>query len=176
VGIVDTHDSKETEALLQGLEVLPPLEIRQRGTPFKELDLDRVLERRPSLLILDHLGHMNAEGLRHLKRWQDVEEILESGIDVYSTLNVQHLESLKDMVTRLTDVMVWETIPDSVLENADELELVDLPPGDLLDRLERGQIYMPETHQPAFWHFFKKGNLDAFREMALRITTDWVNA
>jgi two-component system sensor histidine kinase KdpD len=175
VGIVDTHDSKETEALLQGLEVLPPLEIHQKGTYFKELDLDHALKRRPGLLVVDHLGHMNAQGLRHLRRWQDVQEILESGIDVYSTLNVQHLESLQDIVTRLTDVMVWENIPDSVLENADELELVDLPPSDLLERLEAGQIYIPETHQPAFWHFFKRANLDAFREMALRITTDWVN-
>src|SRR5580658_5463641 len=128
VGIVDTHDSKETEALLQGLEALPPLEIHQKGTYFKELDLDHALKRRPGLLVVDHLGHMNAQGLRHLRRWQDVQEILESGIDVYSTLNVQHLESLHDIVTRLTDVMVWETVPDSVLENADELELVDLPP------------------------------------------------
>jgi two-component system, OmpR family, sensor histidine kinase KdpD len=176
VGIVDAHDSKETEALLQGLEVIPSLEIVQKGNSFKELDLDKALKRRPGLLVVDHLGHMNALGLRHLKRWQDVEEILESGIDVYSTLNVQHLESLHDIVTRLTDVMVWDTVPDSVLENADELELVDLPPSDLLDRLEGELIYLPETHQPAFWHFFKRANLDAFREMALRITTDWVNA
>ena len=175
VGIVDTHDSKDTEALLQGLEILPPQQVSQKGSLFKELDLDLALKRRPGLLLVDHLAHSNAAGLRHHKRWQDVEEMLEIGIDVYTTLNVQHLESLHDIVTRLTDVMVWETIPDSVLENADELELVDLPPSDLLERLEEGQIYIPETHQPAFWHFFKRANLDAFREMALRITTDWVN-
>jgi len=175
VGILDTHDSKETEALLQGMEILPPLEVWQKGVLLKELDLDQALKRRPGLLVVDHLAHMNGERIRHLKRWQDVEEILESGIDVYSTLNVKHLESLHDIVTRLTDVMVWETVPDSVLENADELEIVDLPPGDLLERLDKGRIFIPEADQPANWHFFKRANLDAFREMALRITTDWVN-
>lgn len=149
VGIVDIHDSKETEALLQGMEVLPHLEVPQKGDCLWEFDLDGALKRRPELIIVDHLAHTNAEGFRHHKRWQDVEEILESGIDVYTTLNVQHLESLHDIVTRLTDVKVWETIPDSVLENADEMELVDLPPSDLLERLEEGQIYIPETHRPS---------------------------
>ncbi len=175
VGILDTHDSKETEALLAGMDIIPPLEIWQRGVLLKELDLDQALKRRPGLLIVDHLAHLNGEGIRHLKRWQDVEEILESGIDVYTTLNVQQLESLHDIVIRLTDIMVWETVPDSVLENADELELVDLPPSDLLERLDKDLIFIPEAHQPANWHFFKRANLDAFREMALRITTDWVN-
>jgi two-component system sensor histidine kinase KdpD len=176
IGLVDTHESVETESLLKDMEILPPLEVRHKEVLFQELDLDGVLQRKPGLLLVDPLAHTNSEGLRHLQRWQDVEEILEAGIDVYSTLNVQQLESLHDIVIRLADVMVWEAIPDSVLENADELEFVDLPPGDLLERLQDGRIYIPETHKPAYWHFFKKGNLDAFREMALRITTDWVNA
>jgi two-component system sensor histidine kinase KdpD len=176
VGYLETHTSKEIGALLEGLEVIPLEKARQKSAGSKEFNLDGALQRRPALILIDQLAHTNSEGRRHMKRWQDVEELLESGIDVYSTLNVQHLESLHDIVVRLADVMMWETLPDSVLENADELELVDLPPDDLLERLEEGQIDIPETHQPAFWHFFKKGNLDAFREMALRITTDWVNA
>jgi two-component system sensor histidine kinase KdpD len=176
IGMIETHGSKDTESLLQGIEVLSPLVVRKKGVSLKEFNLDEVLQRRPALILVDQLAHTNAEGFRHLKRWQDIEELLENGIDVYSTLNVQHLESLHDIMIRLADVFVWEALPDSVLENADELELVDLPPEDLLERLEEGQIDIPETHQPAFWHFFKRGNLDAFREMALRITTDWVNA
>ena len=175
VGFLDSYEGKETEELLKGLEILSLREINQKGDRLKEFDLDGVLKRHPDLVLVDQLAHTNAEGFRHLKRWQDIEELLESGIDVFSTLNVQHLESLHDIVARLTDVMVWETIPDSVLENADEVEFVDLPPGDLLERLEEGQISMPEARQPAFWHFYKRANLDAFREMALRITTDWVN-
>jgi len=176
VGAVDTHDHRETEALLRGLEILPSLGLRPNGSPSGEFDLDGALKRRPALILIDHLAHTNAEGLRHLRRWQDVEEVLDGGIDVYATLNVQNLESLHDIVARLTDVQIFEALPDSVLENADELVFVDLPPDDLLERLEDGQVYIPETHQPAYWHFYKRANLDAFREMALRITTDWVNA
>src|SRR5277367_3539497 len=131
IGLLETHGRKETAELLEGLEILPRFEIEYRGTHLKEFDLDGALKRRPGLLIVDELAHTNADGCRHLKRWQDVQELLDNGIDVYSTLNVQHLESINDIVAQITGVIVRERLPDKVLDQADEVELVDLPPDDL---------------------------------------------
>jgi two-component system sensor histidine kinase KdpD len=175
VGWAETHGRAETAALLEGLTVLPPRSYTYRGTDIREFDLDAALERRPTLLLLDELAHTNATGARHAKRWQDVEEILEGGIDVYTTLNVQHIESLNDVVAQITGVAVRETVPDAVLEEADEVELVDLPPDDLLQRLQEGKVYIPEQAQRAVRSFFRKGNLIALRELALRRTAERVD-
>lgn len=174
VGLLETHGRKETAALLEGLEVLAPRELEYRGTHLKEFDIDAALGRKPGLLLVDELAHTNAEGSRHLKRWQDVQELLDLGVNVYSTLNVQHLESLNDIVAQVTGVIVRETLPDKVLETADEVELVDLPPDDLLKRLQEGKVYLPEAAQRAVQNFFKKGNLIALRELALRTTANRV--
>ena len=175
VGWVDTHGRAETEALLQGLELLPRRPVGYRGTTLDEFDLDAALARRPALLLVDELAHTNAPGSRHAKRWQDVVEVLDAGIDVYTTVNVQHLESLNDVVARITGVMVRETVPDSILEQADEVELIDLPPDDLLQRLRDGKVYVPWQAERALHNFFQKGNLIALRELALRRTADRVN-
>jgi two-component system sensor histidine kinase KdpD len=176
VGWVDTHGRVETEALLKGLEALARRPVEHRGTILTEFDLDGALARRPTLILVDELAHTNAPGSRHTKRWQDVQEILDAGISVYSTLNVQHLESLNDVVAQITGVRVHETIPDSVLEQADEVELVDLPPEELLQRLKEGKVYVPEQAREAIRNFFRKGNLTALRELALRRTADRVDA
>ncbi len=176
VGYVETHGRAETEALLQGLELLPPKLIEYRGATLREFDLDAALARRPALILVDELAHTNAAGSRHAKRWQDVVELLEGGIDVYTTLNVQHLESLNDIVAKITGVIVRETVPDSVLEEADEVELIDLPPDDLLERFKEGKVYMPAQAEEAVRHFFRKGNLIALRELALRRTAERVDA
>jgi len=175
VGVVETHGRSATASLAEGLEILPPIEVEYRGTHLKELDIDGALKRRPSLLLVDELAHTNAPGSRHPKRWQDVEELLDCGVNVYSTLNVQHLESLNDIVAQITGVIVKETLPDKVLETADEVELIDLPPDDLLKRLEEGKVYRADQAQRAGEHFFRKGNLTALREIALRTTADRVN-
>jgi two-component system, OmpR family, sensor histidine kinase KdpD len=175
VGLLETHGRKETAALLEGIEVLPPQTLEYRGAELKEFDIDGALKRKPGLLLVDELAHTNAPGARHLKRWQDVQELLDLGVNVYSTLNVQHLESLNDIVAQITGVVVRETLPDKVLERADEVELIDLPPDDLLKRLQEGKVYMAEAAQRAVKNFFRKGNLIALREMALRITADRVN-
>ncbi|WP_376793468.1 DUF4118 domain-containing protein [Thermoflexus sp.] len=167
VGYVETHGRPETEALLAGLEVLPRRQVYYRGILLTELDVDAVLARRPQLVLVDELAHTNAPGSRHVKRYQDVEEILEAGIDVYTTLNIQHLESLNDIVAQITGVVVRETVPDSVLEQA-EIELVDLPPEELLVRLREGKVYVPEQAAQAMRKFFRKGNLTALRELAMR--------
>ncbi|MBI2457260.1 MAG: sensor histidine kinase KdpD [candidate division NC10 bacterium] len=176
VGWVDTHGRAESAALLQGLEILPPRRAAYRGTTLQEFDLDAALQRRPTLILVDELAHSNAPGMRHAKRWQDVTELLDSGMDVYATLNVQHLESLNDVVARITGVTVRETVPDSVLEQAAEVELIDLPPEDLLQRLREGKVYVPEQAREAMQSFFQKGNLIALRELALRRTADSVDA
>src|SRR5215813_12580121 len=176
VGWVDTHGRAETEALLTGLEVLPRRSIAYRGTTLGTFDLDAALARRPALIMVDELAHTNAPGSRHAKRWQDVEELLDAGINVYTTVNVQHLESLNDVVAQITGVLVRETVPDAVLEQADEVELIDLPPDELLQRLREGKVYIPEQAQRAIEHFFRKGNLIALRELALRRTADRVDA
>ena len=176
VGCIETHGRAETEALLEGLEVLPPRIVAYRSTTLKEFDLDAALARRPTVILVDELAHTNAPGSRHAKRWQDVLELLDAGITVYTTLNVQHVESLNDVVAKITGVTVRETIPDSVLERADEIELVDLPPDELLRRLEEGKVYVPQQAQEAIRNFFRKGNLIALRELALRRTAERVDA
>jgi len=168
VGVVETHGRKETEALLDGLEVLARSPIEYRGRQLMEFDLDAALRRRPSLLLVDEYAHTNAPGSRHPKRWQDVEELLAAGIDVDTTLNVQHLESLVDVIWKITGVRVRETVPDSALSAADEVELVDITPQELLERLHSGKVYMAETARLAGDNFFKPENLTALREMALR--------
>jgi len=168
VGCVETHGRPETAALLEGLEILPRREVAYRGTTLAEFDLDRALARKPKVLLLDELAHTNAPGSRHKKRWQDVLELLESGIEVHTTLNVQHIESLNDVVSQITYVRVRETVPDSILERADEIELVDLPPEELLERLRAGKVYIPEQARKAVDHFFRRGNLLALRELTLR--------
>ena len=176
VGLVETHGRKETAALLEGLEVLPPKQIDYRGTTLREFDLDAALKRKPSIILVDELAHTNAQGCRHPKRWQDIEELLDAGIDVYTALNVQHLESLNDDIGQISGIRVWETVPDTVFEEANEIELVDLPPDELLDRLKDGKVYLPQQAQEAIKHFFRKGNLIALRELALRHTANRVDA
>ena len=176
VGWIETHGRADTEALLPGLERLPPRTVEYRGTSLREFDLDAALARRPALILVDELAHTNATGSRHAKRWQDVTELLAAGIHVYSTLNVQHLESLNDVVARVTGVPTRETVPDSIIEAADEVELVDLPPDDLIQRLRDGKVYVPEQAGEAVRRFFRKGNLIALRELALRTTAARVDA
>ncbi len=175
-GVVETHGRKETMALLDGLEVLPRRTLEYRGVSLQEFDLDAALARRPGLLLVDELAHTNAPGSRHVRRWQDVEELIDAGIDVYTTLNVQHLESLNDVVARITGVEVRETVPDAVLDAADQIEVADLSPDDLLQRLEAGKVYVPEQARRAIARFFRKGNLIALRELALRRAAERVDA
>jgi two-component system sensor histidine kinase KdpD len=172
VGVVETHGRVETAALLEGLEVLPPKPIEYRGKTLLEFDLDAALARHPQLILIDELAHSNVAGTRHPKRWQDVDELLAAGIDVFSTLNVQHLESLNDVVGGITDIRVWETVPDKVFDAADEVVLVDIPADELLARLKAGKVYVEQQAERAEQHFFRKGNLMALRELALRRTAD----
>jgi two-component system sensor histidine kinase KdpD len=176
VGYAETHGRAETQALLEGLEILSSRAVEYRGTSLREFDLDAALARRPALILVDELAHTNAPGSRHATRWQDVLELLDAGISVYTTMNVQHVESLNDVVAKITGVVVRETVPDSVLEQADEVELIDLPPDDLLDRFKDGKVYMPEQAEEAVRNFFRKGNLIALRELALRATAERVDA
>jgi two-component system, OmpR family, sensor histidine kinase KdpD len=175
-GWVETHGREGTQALIDGFEMLPALEIQHRGVSLREFNLDLALTRRPRLILVDELAHTNACGSRHPKRWQDIEELLESGIDVYTTVNVQHLESLIDDVGQIAGIRVRETVPDKVFDQADEVSLIDLPPRELLDRLRDGKIYREEQAKRAAQHFFKEGNLIALRELALRQTTQRVDA
>ncbi|MGZ5052879.1 MAG: DUF4118 domain-containing protein [Methylobacter sp.] len=175
VGLVETHERQETVAVLQGLDVLPPKLIKYGSSVQREFDLDGALKRRPTLVLVDELAHSNAVGCRHPKRWQDIEELLSAGIDVYSTLNVQHLESLNDDVSQVTGIQVKETVPDTVFELADEVELIDLPPDELLVRLKEGKVYVPHQAERAMHNFFRKGNLIALRELSLRLTADRVD-
>jgi two-component system, OmpR family, sensor histidine kinase KdpD len=176
VGVVETHGRSETAALLEDLEVLPVRELSYRGTRLREFDLDGALERRPALLIVDELAHTNAPGARHAKRFRDVEEILAAGIDVYTTLNVQHLESLNDVVAQITSVTVRETVPDAVFDRADDIELVDLPVDELRRRLAEGKVYIPAQAERAAENFFRPGNLIALRELTLRRAAERVDA
>lgn len=175
IGVVETHGRAETEALVNGLEVMPRHAVDYRGATLQEFDLDAALVRRPTIILIDELAHSNALGMRHAKRWQDVQELLQAGITVYTTVNVQHLESLNDVIAQITGVRVRETVPDSVLERADDVELIDLPPDDLLQRLKDGKVYVPEQIQHAIHNFFAKGNLIALRELALRRTAERVD-
>jgi two-component system, OmpR family, sensor histidine kinase KdpD len=172
VGVVETHGRSETAALLEGLAVLPPKAMPYRGKELLEFDLDAALLRRPALILVDELAHSNVQGARHPKRWQDVEELLSAGIDVFTTLNVQHLESLNDVVGGITNVRVWETVPDTAFDDADEVVLLDLPAEELLERLRAGKVYVPHQAERAAGNFFRKGNLMALRELALRRTAD----
>ncbi|HSB55305.1 MAG TPA: sensor histidine kinase KdpD [Gemmatimonadales bacterium] len=176
VGLVETHGRAETAAQLQGLEQLPRLTLEHRGVTLTEFDLDAALARRPTLLLVDELAHTNAPGLRHERRWQDVEDLLAAGISVYTTLNVQHLESLNDVVAQITGVQVRETVPDSVFDGADDVELADLTPEDLLRRMQQGKVYLAEQAERAGEGFFRKGNLIALRELALRRVAERVDA
>src|SRR5262249_7254290 len=157
----------------EGLPRLPPREVEYRGVRLKEFDLDAALARHPALLVLDELPHTNAPGARHRKRWQDASELLDAGIDVFTTLNVQHVESQNDLVAQITGIAVRETVPDRLLEDA-TLEFVDLPPDDLLRRLAEGRVYVPEQASRAADKFFRPGNLIALRELALRLTAERV--
>ncbi|EAC1255357.1 histidine kinase [Salmonella enterica subsp. enterica] len=175
IGVVETHGRKETAALLDGLTILPPKRHSHRGRQIREFDLDAALARRPALILMDELAHSNAPGSRHPKRWQDIEELLEAGIDVFTTVNVQHLESLNDVVSGVTGIQVRETVPDPFFDAADEVVLVDLPPDDLRQRLNEGKVYIAGQAERAIEHFFRKGNLIALRELALRRTADRVD-
>jgi two-component system sensor histidine kinase KdpD len=175
VGIVETHGRAETEALLQGLEVIARRKVEYRGTVLEAMDLDALLARRPQLALVDELAHSNEPGLRHRKRYQDVIELLEAGIDVYTTINVQHFESRADAVAQITGITVHEKVPDSLLDMADEIELIDLPPEELRKRLAEGKVYTAERADLAAKNFFRTGNLTALREMALRLTAEHVD-
>lgn len=175
IGYIETHGRAETEALVAGLETLPRAAVAYRGVTLPELDTDSVLTRRPRLVLVDELAHTNAPGSRHPKRYQDVDEILAAGIDVYTTLNIQHLESLNDVVAQITGVTVRETIPDRVIDQAGEIELIDLPPDELLNRLQEGKVYVPEQAARAIRKFFRKGNLTALRELSMRRAAERVD-
>ena len=175
IGVVETHGRRETEALVHGHEIIARRDVDHQGHSLGEMDIDAILERRPQLALVDELAHTNAPGSRHPKRYQDVEELLGAGIDVYSTLNIQHVESLNDVVASFTRVRVRETVPDSILENA-EIEVVDIPPDELIERLRDGKVYIPQEATRALTHFFSKSNLTALRELALRRAAQAVDA
>jgi two-component system, OmpR family, sensor histidine kinase KdpD len=175
-GIVETHGRPETAELLAGLPEIPRRAIDHRDGKLTELDLDAALARRPARILVDELAHTNAPGAKHARRWQDVLELLGAGIDVHTTLNVQHVESLGDVIQQITGVVVREAVPDAVIERADELELVDIPPEELLDRLAQGKVHVPDQAQRAVQSFFQRGNLLALRELALRRTAERVDA
>jgi len=176
IGVVETHGRRETEALLEGLEQIPRRSTAYRGHQISEMNLDAILARRPSLVLVDELAHTNAPESRHPKRYLDVEELLSAGIDVYTTLNIQHVESLNDVVARITGITVRERVPDSILDRADDIEIVDLTPQDLITRLNEGKVYVPEQARQAAGNYFSPGNLTALRELALRRTAQRVDA
>ncbi|MGB6893153.1 MAG: sensor histidine kinase KdpD, partial [Xanthobacteraceae bacterium] len=175
VGVVETHGRRETEALLEGLEVVPRRHVEYKGQSLSEMDLDAIIARRPQIVLVDELAHTNVEGSRHPKRYLDVEELMSSGIDVYTTVNIQHIESLNDVVAQITHVRVRETVPDAVFDRADAVELVDLTPDDLIQRLREGKVYVPKQAERALEHFFSPANLTALRELALRRTAERVD-
>src|SRR4051812_19303683 len=175
VGIVETHGRADTEAQLAGLEVVARRKVDYKGRALEEMDLDAILARRPALVLVDELAHTNTPGSRHPKRYLDVQDLLAAGIDVYSTMNVQHVESLNDIVARITRIRVRETVPDSVVDAADDVELVDTTPADLIARLGEGKVYVREQAQRALKHYFSPGNLTALRELALRRTAERVD-
>jgi len=175
IGIVETHGRKETEALLSGLEVIPRRRVQYKGQSLTEMDLDAIIARHPQIVLVDELAHTNVEGSRHPKRYLDVEELMSHGIDVYTTVNIQHIESLNDVVAQITHVRVRETVPDAVFDRADAVELVDLTPDDLIERLKEGKVYVPKQAERALEHFFSPANLTALRELALRRTAERVD-
>src|SRR5215831_14519569 len=175
VGIVETHGRKETEALLTGLEIVPRRQVHYKGQALTEMDVDAIITRHPQIVLVDELAHTNVEGSRHPKRYLDIEELMSHGIDVYTTVNIQHIESLNDVVAQITHVRVRETVPDAVFDRADAVELVDLTPDDLIERLKEGKVYVPKQAEHALEHFFSPGNLTALRELALRRTAERVD-
>src|SRR5271163_1138923 len=175
IGVVETHGRKETEALLSGLETIPRRHVQYKGQTLNEMDLDAIIARHPQIVLADELAHTNADGSRHPKRYLDVEELMSHGIDVYTTVNIQHIESLNDVVAQITHVRVRETVPDAVFDRADAVELVDLTPDDLIQRLKEGKVYVPKQAERALEHFFSPANLTALRELALRRTAERVD-
>src|ERR1700756_837213 len=175
VGVVEPHGRRETEALLEGLEAIPRQQVDYKGHLLAEMDLDAILKRRPQLVLVDELAHTNSPGGRHPKRYLDVEEIIAAGIDVFATLNIQHVESLNDVVARITRIRVRETVPDSILDQANDIEVIDLSPEDLIKRLREGKVYVPRQAERAIRHYFSQGNLTALRELALRRTAQRVD-
>src|SRR5215468_3259391 len=175
VGVVEPHGRRETEALLEGLEMIPRRQVEYKGHLLAEMDLDAILKRRPQLVLVDELAHTNAPGSRHPKRYLDVEEIVAAGIDVFATLNIQHVESLNDVIAKITRIRVRETVPDSILDEADDIEVIDLSPEDLIKRLREGKVYVPQQAERAIRHYFSQGNLTALRELALRRTAQRVD-
>src|SRR5262245_27084473 len=175
IGVVETHGRKETEALLDGLEVIPRRRMEYKGQWLDEMDIDAILARRPQIALVDELAHTNAPGSRHPKRYLDVQELLDNGIDVYSAVNIQHIESLNDVVAQITHVRVRETVPDAIFDRADSVELIDLTPEDLITRLKEGKVYVPKQAERALEHFFSPANLTALRELALRRTAERVD-
>src|SRR6266850_1810560 len=175
VGAVETHGRQETQALLDGLEIVPRRRFEYRDQVIEEMDLDALIARRSKIALVDELAHTNAPGSRHPKRYLDVEELLSNGIDVYTTVNIQHIESLNDVVAQITHVRVRETVPDSIFDRADAIELVDLTPDDLIQRLKEGKVYVPKQAERALEHYFSPGNLTALRELALRRTAERVD-
>ena len=167
VGVVETHGRVETEELLKGLEVIPRQRVEYQGIVLEELDLDAILQRRPAVVLVDELAHTNAPGSRHPKRYQDIEELLENGIDVYTTVNVQHFESLNDVVEKITGIRMQETLPDTFLDRADEVQVIDIPLEELFERLKEGKVYIPRQAERAVQNFFQRGNLVALRELTL---------
>src|SRR4249919_2078573 len=175
VGVVETHGRAETEALLHGLEIIPRKKLEYKDQVLEEMDLDALIARRPKIALVDELAHTNAPGSRHPKRYLDVEELLSHGIDVYTAVNIQHIESLNDIVAQITQVRVRETIPDSIIDRADDVEVIDITPDDLIQRLKEGKVYVPKQAERALEHYFSPGNLTALRELALRRTADRVD-
>ena len=175
VGVVETHGRAETELLLKGFETVQRARIDYHGHVLHEMDLDALLKRRPQIALVDELAHTNAPGSRHPKRYLDVEELLAAGIDVYTTLNIQHVESLNDVVAQITRIRVRETVPDLVLNKADDIEVIDLSPEELIQRLKEGKVYVPKQAERALNHYFSPGNLTALRELALRRTAQRVD-
>src|SRR3982074_1110605 len=175
IGVVETHGRKETEALLEGMPIMPQTQLEYRGTKLEEMDLDAILTWHPGLAVVDELAHTNAPGSRHPKRYQDVLELLDAGIDVYTTLNVQHVASRSDTVRQISGITVSETVPDSVLDLADEMVLIDLTPEQLRSRLAEGKVYLGERAEWAAQNFFRESNLTAVREMALRLVAEHVD-
>src|SRR4030088_3189738 len=173
--VVETHGRKETQALLDGVEVIPKRQIAYKGRALDEMDIDAVIARHPQIALVDELAHTNAPGSRHPKRYLDVEELLNHGIDVYTTDNIQHVESLNDVVAQITHSRVRETLPDSIFDRADAIELVDLTPDDLIQRMKDGKVYVPAQAERALEHYFSPGNLTALRELALRRTAERVD-
>lgn len=175
IGYIETHNRKETACLVEGFEIIPRKTLEYKSAQVQEMDLDAIIARKPLIVLVDELAHTNAAGSRHAKRYQDVQELLENGINVYTTLNVQHLESRSDTVAQITGIIVRETLPDEIFESSDEVELVDITPEELLQRLSEGKVYAPERSREAVENFFRKGNITALREMALRIVADRVD-